>query len=714
MKKTSCSSMKAVIGGVIVCLLLAGQVAKADFVFGEPTSLGLLVNSQSGDYDCHIASDGLSLIFTSQRSPGGGWSTNLWMTSRATEHDDWGPAQSLGDVINSEKIQKSPWLSADGLELYYAQGIERQENIVVSRRNTPSEPWGIPENLGAMINSPATDSGPSLTADGLELYFDSSRSGRQELYVSTRATVYEPWGQAMNLGPTVNSTYGDGLWGDGGPSISPDGLTLLFNSARPPGATYEQNLWMTRRSTRASEWDPPVLLTLPEYSAYGDLTPSVGDGTLYFGSSRSGRMDWDLWQVPMLPVVDFNNDGKLDSGDVHILRSHWGLNEPLCDIGPTPLGDGIIDIQDLNMLQKYVDVTGPVVVHSPSSQSTDVPIDVILHWLPGEFADTHNVYFGSVFEDVKLADSDHPMDVLISQGQDANAFDPMGLIECGQMYYWRVDEISTPPNSSIYRGFVWSFTTEPFSYPLENVTATASSSSAKNTGPERTIDGSGLNTLDQHSALAADMWLSGMGDPAPSLQYDFDKAYKLDKMLVWNSNQLIEPFLGFGAKDVVIEISVDGTEWTVLQGAALFNQATGTETYTANTSIDFAGALAQSVRLTINTGWGAMPQYGLSEVRFFYIPVHAREPQPAAGATADTVDIVLKWHAGREAISHEVYLGTDAQDLTLLGTTDDPSFDLSGQGLEPGSTYYWRIDEINETAGPSIHTGDVWSFSTPD
>ena len=92
---------------------------------------------------------------------------------------------------------------------------------------------------------------------------------------------------------------------------------------------------------------------------------------------------------------------------------------------------------------------------------------------------------------------------------------------------------------------------------------------------QKTVDGSGLNELDQHGSIATDMWTSAAGDPAPWIQYEFDMAYKLDKMLVWNSNQLIETFVGIGARDVVIEYSLDGIEWTVLEGATLLNQAPG-------------------------------------------------------------------------------------------------------------------------------------------
>jgi len=208
------------------------------------------------------------------------------------------------------------------------------------------------------------------------------------------------------------------------------------------------------------------------------------------------------------------------------------------------------------------------------------------------------------------------------------------------------------------------------------------------------------------------MWLSGMGDPAPWIQYDFDKVYKLDALLVWNSNQLVESFVGLGAKDVVIETSVDGAEWTVLEGATLFNQATGSATYTANTSIDFGGILAQAVRITINAGYGFLPQYGLSEVRILYVPTFAREPQPASGSVMASANVELAWRSGREAASSEVYLGTDAADLPLLGTTTESS--MTASGLNYSTTYFWSVTEVNEAEAVTAYASDVWSFTTPD
>jgi hypothetical protein len=342
----------------------------------------------------------------------------------------------------------------------------------------------------------------------------------------------------------------------------------------------------------------------------------------------------------------------------------------------------------------------------PPTGQTDLPRETDLNWSPGINAaptNGHTLYFSESFNDVN--------DGIGAITQSDTGYDP-GLLDFGMTYYWRVDEVNSAPDFTVFRGDVWSFTVEPKALPIEGVIATASSANSADMGPEKTVDGSGLNALDQHGTMPTDMWLSGMGDATPSIQYDFDKAYKLDELLVWNSNQLIESFIGLSAKDVVIETSVDGVEWTVLEGATLFNQATGMEDYTANTSIDFGGILAQSVRITINAGYGMLPQYGLSELRFLYIPTFAREPMPADGSSLDSANVELSWRSGREAASSEVYLGTDAADLALLGTTTDNS--LVASGLNYSTTYYWSVTEVNDAEAVTSYAGEVWSFTTPD
>lgn len=136
-------------------------------------------------------------------------------------------------------------------------------------------------------------------------------------------------------------------------------------------------------------------------------------------------------------------------------------------------------------------------------------------------------------------------------------------------------------------------------------------------GPRNTIDGSGLSASDEHSINEEDMWLSSEKIPQ-WIHYEFDNVYDLRELWVWNSNQFIEPFVGFGAKDVTIAYSVDGVTWSQLDGVPEFARGTGLPGYTANTRVDLSGVSAKYVRLTIRTNWGGiLPACGLSEVRFF-------------------------------------------------------------------------------------------------
>ncbi len=352
---------------------------------------------------------------------------------------------------------------------------------------------------------------------------------------------------------------------------------------------------------------------------------------------------------------------------------------------------------------------------SPAEGATDVPRDTDLAWEAGEFAVTHDVYFGTTFDDVNDASRSNPMDLLLSQGQTGLTLDP-GRMEFGQTYYWRVDEVNGAPDNTIFKGDTWSFTVEPVAYPIENVVATSNGVSEPGIGPENTVNGSGLNAADEHSIESDDMWLASPAADGPTyIQYEFDSVLKLYQMLVWNYNVQFELMLGFGLKDVTVEYSENGTDWTVL-GDLQLNQATATAAYTANTTVDFGGVAAKYVRLTVNSGYGVLGQYGLSEVRFLYVPVAAREPEPADAATDVSVEPVLDWRAGREAASHEVYLGTDeaavADGTALAGTVTDSSYAVSG--LELGTTYYWKVTEVNEAEAITTWEGSVWSFAVQE
>jgi len=355
---------------------------------------------------------------------------------------------------------------------------------------------------------------------------------------------------------------------------------------------------------------------------------------------------------------------------------------------------------------------------SPMDEETDVYRDGVLSWTAGDKASKHDVYLGTNFDDVNNADTSSPL--LIGPGVSSVTLDP-GRLELNQQYFWRVDEVNAPPDNTVFKGKVWSFTVEPFAYaiPAVNIIPTASGQS-EGRGPEKTIDGSGLNENSLHSVNTADMWLSAPGDPGSAwIQYQFDKPYKLYEMLIWNYNG--DSFLSlYGIKEVTIEYSADSVTWTQANVSELA-QAPGAAGYAANTVVPFDGAEVKYVKVTANNNWiggtGLFNKYGLSEVRFMYIPVSAKKPDPNNGATDVAINATLSWRAGREAAEHKVYLSDDEQaviDGTAPAVTvnqasyNTPTLDLLS------STYYWRIDEVNNAETPSTWQGDVWSFITQD
>ena len=195
----------------------------------------------------------------------------------------------LASPINTSGFEGKPSLSADGLELYFvsdrpgALGGSGDQDIYVSTRTSINRSWGPPKRVPPPVSSAFFDITPTISLDGLALYFGSNRPGPfsppwPDLWVSRRASVNHPWGEAVNLGPGVNTPLFEGSI-----DISPDQRTAFFAGVTPD---FVFDIFVSRRSSTDEPFGTRVQLPEPINSDGHDYGPALTpDGhTMFFSS----------------------------------------------------------------------------------------------------------------------------------------------------------------------------------------------------------------------------------------------------------------------------------------------------------------------------------------------------------------------------------------------------------------------------------------------
>jgi Tol biopolymer transport system component len=155
--------------------------------------------------------------------------------------------------------------------------------------------WGPGQSLetaggGAAdsLNTAALEGCPSISRDGLTLYFASNRSGGYgglDIYTSTRASTSAPWGEPVNLGSTINTAGNEFC-----PTPSRDEHSLMFVSNGQPGRCGAgADIFRAERSATTGEWSTPVDLGCVVNSPADEASPFLCGDQLYFSSTRSGH-----------------------------------------------------------------------------------------------------------------------------------------------------------------------------------------------------------------------------------------------------------------------------------------------------------------------------------------------------------------------------------------------------------------------------------------
>ena len=295
---------------------------------------------------------------------------------------------------------------------------------------------------------------------------------------------------------------------------------------------------------------------------------------------------------------------------------------------------------------------------SPESGAIHADTWVNLSWTPGDYAVSHDVYFGDNPNDVNEATRDSE---LFRGNQDLTFYTagfpgfayPDGLVN-GTTYYWRIDEVNDADPGSPWKGELWSFLVPPKTAYEPNPT-----------------DGAELVNLNARLA-----WTAGFGSILRTVYFgeDFD--------------------------------TVNNANGGLMQGNTTYNPGPLELAKTYYWRVDaFDGAATHKGEIWSFTTMGAVSG-----------------PNPANGAVGVNPTGVLSWDAGAVAASHEVYFGMDAdavKNATTASPEYKGPKALGEESYDPGkltlnTMYYWRIDEVNGVNPDSPWAGKVWSFTTSD
>jgi hypothetical protein len=384
-------------------------------------------------------------------------------------------------------------------------------------------------------------------------------------------------------------------------------------------------------------------------------TADVGNGELIATRADNGQIWIAEWQTGQV----FYPSSTATAAGPRMLFTSGGTVAPVTDgtYNLTPEGEKMF----INAVRYMLgDAEGPKKATRPDPKNGSLLVStwVTLGWTPAKSAASHDIYLGEVFEDVNggtagaFRGNQTSPSFIVGLGLPGDPY-PGGLVP-GTTYYWRIDEVNAADPNSPWKGDVWSFSIAP--------------STAYNPTP---ADGAASVALN-----ATLTWTGGFGSKLHTVY--------------------------FGDKFDDVNNATGGA----MSGVATFNPGPLQRQKVYYWRVDeFDGVARHRGQVWSFTTLGAVGN-----------------PYPANGASSAEMNAILSWVKSDNAASHQVYFGTDKEAVRKAGTTS-PEYKgvraLGAESYDPGllasdSTFYWRIDEVNNTNAASPWKGPLWSFTTGD
>jgi hypothetical protein len=250
--------------------------------FGPPEAVVELADPTYAVSNPTFPESQLELYFTAAR-PGGPGSEDIWVARRSSSNQPWGSSAPVL-ALSSPSIESGLGIASDGLTLWFSSdrpgGVGKMDVWVASRPDAEaawSTPVAVPE-----LSSPEDDLAHPAMGSPLVMFVASKRLNPPDwdLLIASRASAESPWQTPIPLAEVNSPAL------DVDPFLSKDNGQLFFNSAR--GDTGEDLYWSPRDpvTSRFSAPEPLVELNSPASERDPWLTPDLR--TILFCSNRSG------------------------------------------------------------------------------------------------------------------------------------------------------------------------------------------------------------------------------------------------------------------------------------------------------------------------------------------------------------------------------------------------------------------------------------------
>ena len=180
--------------------------SKEKWTWSQSKNIGAPVNTRENEGAFSASPDGKYLFFTSCSRPGGIGRCDIWYTTRLG--DKWSEPQNIGRPVNSKEWESQPSISADGVTLFFASnrpGGYGGTDIWYSKKINGQ--WGAPKNLGPSVNTARDEQFPFIHNDGTTLYFTSEGlpgMGKSDIFLTR--LINNKWSTPMNLGYPINTS----------------------------------------------------------------------------------------------------------------------------------------------------------------------------------------------------------------------------------------------------------------------------------------------------------------------------------------------------------------------------------------------------------------------------------------------------------------------------------------------------------------------------